>query len=49
MGREVEAPALEVVAHGGQHKPTEFHLLGLIEALVQATVVDGDGTALNAP
>ena len=49
MGREIEAPTLEVIAHGGQHKPTEFHLLGLVETLVQATVVDGDVTGLNAP
>jgi hypothetical protein len=49
MGRQVEPTALEIVPHSDEYEASEFQLLGLIEALVQTTVVDRDRTLLNAP
>src|SRR5437868_10073845 len=47
MRRQVEASALEVVAHGDQHQPAEFQLASLIEGVKEHRIVDLYPTLLN--
>src|SRR6476469_4851332 len=48
MGRQIQPPLFEVVAHRDEHQTTEFQLPGLIIGMVQKGVVDLDGALLNA-
>ena len=47
MGREVEAPPFEVVAHGDQDHPAELQLAGLIEGMKEHRIVDLNRALLN--
>jgi hypothetical protein len=42
MGREVQPSALEVVAHGDQHEPSEFKLPVVVVGVPQDPVVDAN-------
>ena len=47
-GRKVESAALEIVAHGRENESSELELPVVVEALMEATVIDGYRTALDA-